>query len=383
MVKAGFVAFVKKYVKKTSILLCLCFQIDMGAEIMGRQLKMKLLFVLGVLLLLGIGGIYWYLAVYTKTPEYSMQMIQNAMERHDKAKFHKYVDIDLVLDGAYDDLVLGLMDAGQPMSQETKAAVGDIVKVMKAPLITSFKTAIDQYVETGSWDGVETEDGMSEDSMDFHQALLKSGLKDACLRGIEGIVKEAGTKEAIANVKVFQSEANAEFVLEVLLSQGKDGTWRVTGIRNFHDFVVFVGEARKAELTKYLEETADIMAKHDKSMRDADFDFQRIMAAGSLGKQGTREELKKLMEDTVAKDWKARRDELETVMVPDEAQSLQRLRLRICDLHIGYAEGYAAWLDDKKAATLREAESKIKQARTLEQEARFLAKRMGGSPNDI
>lgn len=350
---------------------------------MGRQLKLKLLFVFGVLLLLGIGGIYWYLAVYAKTPEYSMQMVQKAMERHDKAKFHEYVDIDLVLDGAYDDLVLGLMDVGQPMSQETKAAVGDIVKVMKAPLITSFKTAIDQYVETGSWDGIGTEDGLPEDSMDFHQALLKSGLKDASLRGIEGIVKEDGTKEAIANVRVFQSEADADFILEVLLSQGQDGTWRVTGIRNFHDFVVFVGEARKAELTKYLEETADIMAKHDKSMRDADFDFQRIMAAGSLGKQGTREELKKLMEGTVAKDWKARRDELESVTVPDEAQSLQRLRLRICDLHIGYAEGYAAWLDDKKAATLREAESKIKQARTLEQEARFLAKRMGGSPNDI
>ena len=35
-------------------------------------------------------------------------------------------------------------------------------------------------------------------------------------------------------------------------------------------------------------------------------------------------------------------------------------------------------MTDKKAATIREAETKLKQAKTLEQEEQFLTKRIGG-----
>ena len=348
---------------------------------MSRQLKMKILLVLGVLALLGAGGIYWYFAVYARTPEYAVQMIERSLEKHDKTLFHKYVDVDKMLDYGYDDLVMGLMDTQQPMSDETKVAVGDLVKMLKAPLITSFRSAIDRYVETGSWESGD--ENAQDSSLDFHQAFVKSGLRDAAFRGVDRIEKNEDEGTSVAFVRVFQQEAEGEFVMEVVFRQEGNGAWRAENIRNFHDFIVFVGQARQAELTRYVETTADIMAKHDKAMRDADFDIQRIMAAGSLGQQDTRAELKYFMESTVAKDWKARRDELEAVAVPEEAQSLHRLRLKICDLHIAYAEGYAAWLDDKAAATLRNAESKLKQARTLEQEAGFLAKRMGGSPNDI
>ncbi len=349
---------------------------------MGKQMKLKLLFVMGVLLLLGIGGIYWYFAVHAKTPGYSVQVIEKAIEKHDKTAFHRYVDVDALLDNTYDDLVYGMMDSGQPMTEESKVAVEDIVRVLKAPLITSLKTSIDQYVTTGAWDASSDSEASADESLDIHQVLVKSGIGQTNFRAVDSVAIEE-KETAIAKVRVYQKEAEAEFTLEVLLRQTERGDWRVEDVRNFHDFVVFVGHARQAEIVKYMELTADIMAKHDKSMRDADFDFQRILGEGSLGKQGTRDELKRFMEGRVAKDWKTRREELEAVNVPEEAQSLHRLRLRICDLHIAYAEGYGRWMEDKQASTIREADAKLKQARTLEQEARFLAKRMGGSPNDI
>ena len=350
---------------------------------MSRKLKIKLLLVLGFLICLGAGGIYWYLMVYMKTPEYAVQKIETSLEQHDKVTFHKYVDTTPLLEDAYDDLVAGLMDTQQPMSEESRMVVGDIVKMLKAPLVTSLNAALDRYVETGDWTGGENSQGAEEGALDIQQALAKSGLKDMDLRGIDGIEKGEEKGTAVVKVRVFQRDAGSEFLLEALLRQAEDGVWRLEKIRNFRDFVVFVGQARRAELTKYVEATADIMAQHDKIMRDADFEFQRILAEGSLGKEDTRGKLKHFMEETVAKDWRERKDALESVTVPEEAQSLQRLRLRICDLHIEYAEGYADWLEDKSAATIRNAEAKLKQARTLEQEARFLAKRMGGSPNDI
>ena len=84
------------------------------------------------------------------------------------------------------------------------------------------------------------------------------------------------------------------------------------------------------------------------------------------------------MTGTILPDWQARKAALEAIDAPDAATPLHRLRLRICDLYIGYAEGYAVWMTDKKAATIREAEQKLKQAKTLEQEEKFLTKRIGG-----
>ena len=98
----------------------------------------------------------------------------------------------------------------------------------------------------------------------------------------------------------------------------------------------------------------------------------------ALGNDATRQALKELMENTILPDWQARKAELEAIDAPQAAQTLHRLRLHICDLRIDYAEGYAAWMTDKKAATIRDAETKLKQARTLEQEELFLTKRMAG-----
>jgi hypothetical protein len=62
--------------------------------------------------------------------------------------------------------------------------------------------------------------------------------------------------------------------------------------------------------------------------------------------------------------------------VPPAAGTLHRLRIKICDLHIEYAKGYAKWMDDKNASTIRTADAALKQARTLEKEAELLTKQV-------
>lgn len=337
-----------------------------------KHLKIKLLIVLGVLALIAFGGLAYYFAIYTKTPEYSVKMIERSIERHDVKKFREYVDLDSIADSSYDEFMTGLTDTQTPLGDEATAAIKELGRMLKKPLIASFEKAVDEYVKTGDW---ESDDG-DEDAIDSGEVIARSGIKNASFRGIDSIAvdKEAGTATAYA--RIFQAEANDEFVLEVRFQKENNGIWRAKEIANVHDFIVFVSRAKRNKITKYLDETAAIAATHDKTMRDADFEFQKILASGSLGKDATRLELKKLMENTVKKDWQTRRDELAAVNVPDAAQSLQRLRLRICDLHIAYADGYANWMTDKKASTIRDADAQLKQAKTLEEEARFLTSRM-------
>ena len=163
-----------------------------------------------------------------------------------------------------------------------------------------------------------------------------------------------------------------------MLAPAHDGHYRVTGIENYRDYVVMLAKARRSKVDAYLTETASIVAEHEAAMREAETQRAEILAAGTLGNNATRQALQDLMTGTILPDWQARKAALEAIDAPDAATPLHRLRLRICDLYIGYAEGYAVWMTDKKAATIREAEQKLKQAKTLEQEEKFLTKRIGG-----
>ena len=76
-----------------------------------------------------------------------------------------------------------------------------------------------------------------------------------------------------------------------------------------------------------------------------------------------------------------KKEDLSAVDVPPSAQSLHRLRLHICDLRIAYAKGYAAWMDDKQAVTIRDANEKLKEAKTLEHEDAVLVQQMRAKNN--
>ena len=346
---------------------------------LSRQWKARIFMMVFLLLAAAGGGIFWYFSYYTKTPDYAIQMIQTAIEKHDTTKFQTYVDMDALLDGSADALLQGLIDTDRPMPEEAKTAVSGFAKMFKAPLIASFKDVIQRYVATGTWGSDDTEGAAQGTPIDLDLVLAKSGLKDTSFRKIDYVAvdKDAGT--AVAGVRVYQKEAADEFVLEVKFIQAKDGVWRASEISNFHDFIVFVMQARRAHLQDYLKGTADLQEQHEKKIAEVEQQISLTLASGSLGNTETRAALKKIMLEQMVPAWTQYKDQLSTIETGAAAQTLQRLRLRICDLRIGYAEGYAAWMDDKKAATIREAEQKLKQAKTLEQEAQILTKQMNGT----
>ncbi len=348
---------------------------------MGKTLKIKLCAFLAVLLLILAGGGYCYVHFYMKTPDYALQQIQDSLAEHDAEKFQIYVDMDELLDTSYDDFMSGLLEVEQPLSAEAKATVGDLTQMLKAPLITSFKAAVLDYVKTGAWDtdtGEESGKGIA--GMDSAQVLEKSGIRESAFRKVDSLARDKDAGTAIAKIRIFQAEANEEFVLDVLFTEQADGSWRVTEITNFREFIVFVAKARQEQLGQYADTTAEIIARHDASMMQAQEQMSSLLSRGSLGSKDTREALRAFMEDTIKKDWQQRKEELEAVPVPAAALTLHKLRLKICDLHIAYATGYSAWMMDKKAATIREADRQLKQAKTLEQEEKFLARRVSGRP---
>ena len=348
----------------------------------SRQWKIRLFLLIFLLTAAAAGGIFWYVSYYTKTPDYAIQMIQASLEKHDREKFQKYVDLDTLLDGSADALMQGLIDTDRPMPEEARAAVSGFTKMFKAPLVTSFKGLINQYVSTGQWGSDESKAVDQGIPIDSDMIIEKSGVKDLQFEAIDYMAVDKEAKTAVAGVRVLQGESGESFVFEVELRQSENGIWRVVNIKNFRDFIGVVSQARRDLVQEYISVTQTLMEEHEKKVRLIEKKVKETLASGSLGNQATREALKTIMQEELEPEWISRKNELEAVDVPPAAGTLQRLRLKIWDLRIGYCQKYAKWLENKDAKTLKDANESLKEAKTLEHEALVIVGRIKAGQAD-
>lgn len=346
-------------------------------SILSRERKVRLLF--AVVLLFGaiVGCGAWYFFYYTKTPEYGLEKIRDSFERHDWQTFQEYVDVETLLDNSTEPLIQAMIDTDRPMSGDAKAAMNGFVQMFRAPLALTLRTEVQYYIEHGEWKSSTTA-SEKQDPMSLDVVLTRIGLKAIQFRHIDYVATDREMGTARAGVRVYQADVGEEFTFEVKLSQRENGSWCVTEIQNLHDFIAMIAKAHDEILADYLVQSQAIIDRHGKSLLEIEQDFSRTLQNGSLGSDETRGALKSILLEKMVADWTQRKEELAALTVPSMAETLHHLRLRSCDMRIAYALGYAAWMDDKKAATIRDAQTKLKQAKTLENEAATLARHMSG-----
>ena len=325
--------------------------------------------------------IYFSFNSHANSPEYAIKMAEESISQHDKVKFDSVVDVDALLNSSYDSFVEGMVDFDKTMPNEVKDSIANFAQILKVPMTASMKAAIDNYVTTGAFEQ-QVKDEAEKSAVDENliaasEILDRSGLSKLEFRQVDKIeVNEDNENQAIAEVRAYQQEAARDFVFEIMLAKNDVGDWKVVGIKNFRNFINMVNQTRREQLDKYLDETAAIISRHDKTIREAEQKYGSILSFGSLGQDNTRGDLKTLITDVVKKDWEVRKQELFNVSVPKGAEAIQNLRIKICDLSIESAELYAKWMDDKKAVTIKDAEEKRKQVQTLLEEEKLLVNRM-------
>ncbi len=328
---------------------------------MNKRIKMAAGAGLAALALVVAGGGYYYFHVETDTPEYAIKTIQQSVEEHDTKAFHRAVDLDGVLDSGYSGFVDGVTSA--EMTEDTRDAIRNFTKMLRAPMIMSLKSAIDSYIATGEL--------KAEDNAGVFELLEKAGLLNAEVRNVKNIqVNDANKDEVFADVIIFQQELDKEFPIQLVLTRGADNQWQVSRVQNFKEYMEQIALARRAQLDNYLAAAGEINSRHETTIREAEQKYGSILALGSLAQDSTRAELKTLINDVFKKDWEERKQELFNLKVPKDAETLQNLYMRICDTSIDAAQNYAKWMDDKNPATIKH------QVQTLTTEAAALAKRM-------
>ena len=330
-------------------------------------------------ILIAVMGAYLFLHSKVRTPDLALKMIGESIDAHDARAFNSVVDVDTVLNSSYDGFVEGLIESDGAMSPEAREAITNFTQMLRQPIINSLKTAIETYVENGSIAQQQPAD--DNKFMAASDIMERAGLSKLEFKQVDGIaIDERNPDRAVADIRFYQPEAESDFVFKVVIERSDDLNWRVVRIDNFRDFTEVVAKIRRIALDKYLAQTSEINLRHDQTIREAEQKYGAILSLGNLGQDQTRFDLKVLLTDVVKKDWEVRKQELFTVDVPTAAESLQNLRMRICDLSIGSAADYAKWMEDNKSATMKSAEEKYKQAQALMEEEKNLIARMTRRP---
>lgn len=331
--------------------------------------KLKLGVGAGIAALCIAYGGYSLLISGKDTPSYALQTVEKSIENHNKADFYKVVNLESILDDSYSSIVEGVTDADQSMTEDAKAAVKSFTEMLREPLLLSLKAAVDSYIETGEFN--------KEENASIKTLLERTGLDKFKYRQMEGVaINPKNSNEATAKIWVYHSELDEEFIFNVILQRNSNDEWQIVRIENLPDFITKLNALRRVQLDKYLNESAEIINRHETVVTDSEQKYHEILARGTLGQTEIRTELKKLMLEVVKKDWDERKQELSALEVPNGAKTLHNLRIKICDAEIGYAEDYAQWMDDKKAETSKSAEDKKNRAKTLRTEEDSLYRRL-------
>jgi hypothetical protein len=155
-----------------------------------------------------IAGVLYYFLYYIKTPEYSIGMIQIAIENHDTDTFDKLVDLRQVYSGIFDD--------------EIKAnAKGNI---NAAGFLMAFKSlAINQYIDDTKQAILSTDKYNGTKS--FRKLQNNSGYKGSKVSSVLTLKKEGNI--AIVGVVMLEESEDQKYRYDLTMRKLPDGYWQL------------------------------------------------------------------------------------------------------------------------------------------------------------
>lgn len=170
------------------------------------------------LLLIGAGY------AWTFTPSYSLYQIRRALNEHDYPTFSRYVDVDSVVDHAFEELQLG---AGE------SAPRGFLGKLLKKGLSSSFAREAHEVVKAGVSIAVE------QAVTDRHRPL-----PEIPAFAVIGALWQGHREE---DTTAFPIKLKKGVRLEVKARQTPEGIWRVVEVANLSALLPLLRQEQSPE----------------------------------------------------------------------------------------------------------------------------------------
>ena len=243
------------------------------ANVVDTNNNKSRLYIIAGIVVLAIIGLLFYFLYWVKTPAYSLNLIREAIEKHDLVKFEKHVDTESLYNRAFDEVVQkNLTNSGYENNQLVMGLIGMLKKTAVDELINQTK----KYVETGDFEipgqKVAPAKTNQPDGKDVATNLNKNaGISYIQFKGIENTQKDG--KIAVVTTKVYDKRVGKDFVIKLKMRELENGEWKVVEAANLTEYLE---EREKAIVEKLNALNKPIQEQIDKLIQIVDTQVEAV-----------------------------------------------------------------------------------------------------------
>ena len=313
---------------------------------------------------LALGIWLWYHFIYTRTPEYSLKTLKNAIEQHDVDTAARCIDLDMLLSSAYDDLTDDMLHYDSALNDETREKYTAFYNQIKPELVSGMKDTILRYAATGEWilpNGTDITKGRLL-GIDFERFLERSQLRSTDLAGAPA-VHVTGSHTAVGTVSVQDRFTQYTFTLHFTMQQDSDGHWKITKIKNYRTYLDTISPRQNRDIADYIAATHGIVNEYNEQFAAQRARFQALTAQAKGNLTGpVAVSIKALIQNEVVPTLKERQEQLDAVSIPPGAKYLANQRHMSTDLSIDAWKHYLHAIEKHSNEEFQTAETLLKQA---------------------
>ena len=205
--------------------------------------KKNILFL--IVIIAALAGAAFYFLYFIRTPAYALNAARSACQEHDVQKFEHYVDVNSVMDNAFDDIIKGESKINNDNIFSNPFAVG-ILRMLKPTVVDLMaQEARDKVAnvpeEQQNKKAVDPVPDAMRRNMERRISLGKFTIKDLKISKTE-------SERAIAVVALHNKDLDKDFIAELELKVNDKGDWQIKRVSNLAELIVQIDAAKKAKL---------------------------------------------------------------------------------------------------------------------------------------
>jgi hypothetical protein len=315
-----------------------------------------------------LGAWAWYCFIYTRTPEYALHQVQNAIERKNEQLFHQYVNVDLLTSRAYDDLTVDLFSYDKSLTAQEKALFEKFYILVKPQITNGLALTMDSYIRTGKEGEPAVTDILKgrQLGIDFEHFLERTRLRHTTFVKISNIDKSGTT--ATADIDVMEEYTQTPFTLQVCMNQTDSGAWQISYIKNYKDYLDKVSPLINSDIADYISATQSIVDRYNNLFLKQKATFSTLVKPTKSSFNDTqRQSIYNFVQNEVIPANQQRDDKLAAVDVSGGASYLASLRKTSTEITISAWEHFSIGIRDNDNNEFQTAETLHKKALETDQ----------------
>ena len=211
----------------------------------------KIYKIIALIVVLALAGCAFYFFYWTKTPQYSLNIIKEAVEKHDVVTFEKHVDTETLCTQAFD----AFLNQSMPETDKNNPFVQGLLQTIKPTIVTALKDGFTEYVRTGNLDLKNPfEDKKQNNQLTKEESNNVENYQRLQFKDVNNV--ETDGNRATVDLLFYDTKTEKDFTIKIGMAKLEDGTWRVDSLVDFETFVNEFDKATKeklAEINKQIE----------------------------------------------------------------------------------------------------------------------------------